>query len=59
MREKNRPAKKLSECFSCEAKLREAILALLDLVWSQFDPGDFGRLICELSVKAACIALTL
>ena len=51
--------KLFSERFGCEAKLREACLALLDLVGSQFDPGDFWRLICELSVEAACIALTV
>ena len=52
-------AKKLSERFGCEAKLREACLALLDLVCFQSDLGDVRRLVRELFVKAACIAIGL
>ena len=49
----------VSEGFGCEAKLREACLTLFYLVYSQFNLGDVGRLVRELSIKVACITLTL
>ena len=49
----------VSKGFGCEAKLREACLTLFYLVYSQFNLGDVGRLVRELSIKVACITLTL
>ena len=49
----------VSEGFGCEAKLREACLTLFYLVYSQFNLGYIGRLVRELSIKVACITLTL
>ena len=49
----------VSEGFGCEAKLREACLALLDLVYFQFNLGDVWRLVRELFVEAACVTLAL
>ena len=47
-----------SKRFSCEAKLRETRLTLLDLVWFQFDLSDVRRLVGELFIKAARITFT-
>ena len=52
-------ARCLSERFGCEAKVTEGYLALLCLAGSQHNLGDVCRLIRELSVKAACVTLTL
>ena len=48
-----------SKRFSCEAKLWEACLALFNLLCFQPDLSDIWRLVRELSIKVACITLTL
>ena len=48
-----------SKRFSCEAKLRETRLTLLDLVWFQFDLSDVRRLVGELSIEAARVTFTI
>ena len=59
MIETTKVIKLVSERFGSEAKFRESRLALFDLVCLQFDLSDIWRLVGELSVKAACVPISL